>query len=149
MRGSHLAVGAREADGANAAVGVEQVNALAPVAAGARGAVVDVALAGASRVTGGARAVKVVHEVNAGGTVEALAYAIVHVELTVAACPPREAGAGVRACRVVASGGIYARTLRALLAAHRPHRALVHVCNERPMYTTLPKLDAPRSAAGT
>lgn len=86
---SHLTVGAGETDGADAAVGVEQIDALTTVAAGARGAVIDVSLAGASCVTSGARAVKVVHEIDAGGTVKALAYTVVHVELTVAARPPR------------------------------------------------------------
>lgn len=130
----YLAVGAGEADGADAAVRVEQVDALAAVATGPRRAVVDVERARAARVAGRARAVEVVHEVDAGGAVEALAGAVVHVGLAVAAGPAGQAGARVAARRVVARRCIHARTQRTfgptVRCLYPPLFTLIHICKQ-------------------
>lgn len=74
---------------------------------------------------------EVVHEVYAGGAVETLARAVVHVELAVAARPPREAGARVPARCVVARCGVHTGPRGALRAALRPRGTLVYVCKGR------------------
>lgn len=132
MSHGYLAISAGEADGADAAVGVEQVDALASVATRPRRAVVDVARARAARVACRARAVEVVHEVDAGGAVEALSRAVVDVGLAVAARPAGEAGARVSTRSIVACRCVHARPqghVRCPICGFRPCLlALVHIC---------------------
>lgn len=71
---------------------------------------------------------EVVHEVDAGGAVQALARAVVHVELAVAPGPARQARAGVAARGVVARHRVHARTQSSLGGAILC--AFVYICGQ-------------------
>lgn len=76
-----------ESDGTDAAETVDLIDAFTAVHAGVAGAVVDIRVTVASRVSGHAGAVVVVDEVDASSSVLALAYAVVDVQVTVLAGP--------------------------------------------------------------
>lgn len=88
-----LAECARVAQRADAVEFADHVDALAAIATRRIGALIDVRLAVASRVAGGAGAAIVVHQIDAAGAVPALAHTIVQVLRTGGSTPTLQAEA--------------------------------------------------------